>query len=178
MTKEEILNRVLTILTPELLHNVSIKEKNTLLNEYKNYLLYTYSSFDDNYSVEKSNILIELLSNMELKKFKNLDSNTKKSLIVKDINKEKFYELSLKAFSYAKNRLENDVLLSLNDYQTLKEELEKTYSLIQPYNKDNMKTELSEAILDLSYAIGKITDMMSLRMGREYKRKNSDVKRI
>lgn len=176
MNREEILKKVLTTLTPELLKNIPKGEQNLLLNEYQKYLEDNYNSFDDTYSIEKANILIELLVERELRKIKDLDIDDKKRLIIKDENKEKLFYLSMKAFGYAKNRVDNEVLISEEEYKQLKQKLEETFKLVKSFNKESLKLELSEAKLDLEYAVGNITDIRSLRLAREIDR-NSTIKR-
>ena len=176
MTRGEILNKVLKTLTPVLLENIPINVQNTLLNEYQKYLEDNYSSFNDTYSNEKANILIELLVEREFKKMKDLDQNDKKRLIIKDENKEKLFYLSMKAFGFAKNRVDNQVLITKEEYEKLKLELSETFELIKSFNKESLKFELSEASLDLEYAAGNITDIRSLRLAREIDRKSYTTK--
>lgn len=174
MENKSLKNNILEKLIPKFLENIDIENHDYMKMKYIEYFNDRYKNIKEN---EINGNTIEILENLiikqELSKWENGTLEQKKSLIINDLNLKKFYCLSNKTFAMAHNRLKSNILISENEYDELKKELNETYEQIEPYNKENAKMDLSESLLDLDYAFGKITNISSLRMGREVRLKSN-----
>lgn len=168
MNKNSVLNEILNILIPEFLNNIDIDEQVFISNQFLIYFNDKYSSLDISELPEKAKeILINQIVNREFNNWKNATAEQKKSIIIKDESLQNLYILSHQAFSKAINRLNNNELISKKEANNLKKLLEETFNNIQEHNKNKAENELSEAMLDIDYASGIITNISSLRLGRE-----------
>ncbi len=172
MEKEEIINKILKELLPIFLENIEESNKDKISNLYKEYFVRKYDSLFSGISsdtdIEK---LLSILKNRELNEWKNLNEDSKMSIIVEDKNLQELYFLSHKAFSLAQNKLYNEELISGKEAEELRTNLLNKYELVSTYNKDRAKMELSEALLDVDYASGVNENINSLRIGMEYRTK-------
>lgn len=171
MSKENMINEALNILIPEFIKAIPQEEQEFMINEYIKYFKNRCETFSDDISNLNKNKLIKLLINREMNDWKNLKVEEKKSLIITDKNLNKVFHLSNQAFLLAKSKLYDEQQISVEKADELKKELKETFNLVEVYNKKTAQYELYEATIDLDYASGQNDNIMSLRLGREYRNK-------
>ncbi len=170
MTKKEIMEYIYNTLMPIFLQNIPDNDKNYLSELYKKRLDKACNRITDELSEKDKKFYMDITIINE-KKFCNKDLLVKKSLLIDDENFDKLCMLSIRAFALAREKLYEDKQISVEEACRIQNELDSLYNLTMDFNKRSAKMELSEADLDLRYASGQITNITSIRMGRERQNK-------
>ena len=153
------------------LNEIDEESKESISYFYYEYLNEIYKKIDiKNINIEKA---IQIFSNLELLKWKNMSAIVKKMELIKDEALDNIRAISSIALNFAKQKVETRNRNEENTCDTLdKEKADKyiqklnTYlSQVKDYNKQLANYYVSEGIMDLNFASGK-TNYTSLRIGR------------
>ena len=130
--------------------------------EYLNILNTRYLKYDNN--IKNFESVYEAFYKIEYIEWSSMPLNMKKNLFLKDDYLNKIIDITSKAYKYAKERLYNNKMISIEEAKNLTTELEKLLENVQKYNIDIAKWYISEGVMDLQYASGQ-TNNTSLRIG-------------
>lgn len=148
--------------------NEAVHEKLSIA--YKKYLVDEYADTLD--PDDDVNMIINIYTKMELKKWEGKTLQNKLSTMINDYNLEQLGKISEIGFKHAQRKL-GAILLGEEYQPDLTEEqvnnyisqMKELYEKVEPYNLNIANTYLSEGVLDFNYAINK-TDDVSLRINR------------
>lgn len=161
---EKFINEILENIKDELFSGVDSKFYDELLISYKKYLFSTLKNIkltDDNY-----NKTIKIITEDNLNILKSYSPNFKLSLYIQDESYKKIYNLSMKGFNFALDKFNNNNMISINEANNYKNEMEKLLPDVYEFNYLSAMSLLSEGILDYDYACSDIT-YTSFRLANE-----------
>lgn len=169
-----MIDKLYNKISPIIFKGIEEEYKSEVESGLKNYLYNRYKdSFNDPKTAENR---LKSYINIETEYWKNAPVDFKLFSFVHDENFEMLEKLSREIYNLAKSKMINDYKV---DIKPSKEEMDKLISYfvklsenVKPFNLRTAKNILSETILDYQYVFNK-TDILSLRLGREYQSINN-----
>lgn len=140
------------------LYDVSDNNKELISKLYFEYLNRNYSN------MELSEQALKYYSFLEKNNFENIDERNKIGLLSLDTDFNEIIELSMLAYNYCLNYINDGKLLDINVAEDLIFRLNSKLENVNDYNKEMAEYYCSEGIADLYYA-SEMSEYTSLRMG-------------
>lgn len=137
-------------------------DKKIVEAEYMRILSNRYSELP--FNITEYEKLYEKLFKLEYNEWSGLPLDMKKHILLKDSVLDEIINIASEAFKFAKNRLNKNMLISIEEADKYISRLEELYNSVKEYNKQLAQWHISEGILDLKYSSGQ-TENTSLRIG-------------
>jgi len=158
-----VINKIYNNMIKIILSDIESDYHEVVCQKYMETLMNRYSDidFDEGSIGEVYNFLYQ----MEYNEWNSMPAAVKKHSFMKDDVLNKIIDLASIAFKYAKDKLDNNVVISkqlANEYIL---NLNSLYNDVEDFNKNLAMWYISEATVDLDYASNQ-TDSMSSRISR------------
>ena len=115
-------------------------------------------------TINDYNTLYEKLFKLQYEEWSNLSIDMKKHILLKDNALDEIINIASNAYKFAKERLNNNVLILPELAEQYIAKLNELYELVKDYNKQLANWHISEGTMDLKYSSGQ-TESMSMRVG-------------
>lgn len=150
---DSMIKIILRDIEPDYVEAICRKYMDTLVKRYS----------DIEFDVENIDYVYKDLFEIEYIEWANMSADMKKHIFLTDVALNKIIDLASEAFKYAKDRLNNNAVISkeLADEYILK--LKNLLNEVEDFNKNLAMWYISEASVDLDYASNQ-TENMSTRI--------------
>lgn len=148
--------------------NIGDKKESNLTEEFKEYITRLV-----NYAVKKGEPKDEIIKSITVyaRDIARHDIDFIERLIVYDKSFQQINQISNQAFETAKKILNGMNKDENVDFSSQIEVMQEALKSVKKYNIDIAKNLISEAMLDFNYISNPSTQIMSLRLGKEYRNK-------